>query len=254
MSRRRTVAALIGLPAVFVAVLVVEAWTAVRAEYLPTRPDYAIDRTVTPPNTTGPVVRMAVLGDSTVAGVGSPTAETTLPVLLAQRVAARLNRPVQVLGYGVSGGRTRTVRREQLPRVAQSLDVIVLVVGSNDVIHATPWWQMDERTRRLVEAARSQTGAPVVLGGIPQFRTVPAFAQPLRWVIGRYAAILRSAQRRGVRGLPEVRYVDIAALASPRFLGRPRSMSSDGFHPAPLGYGFWADALAPAVAAAVRRA
>ncbi|MBA3586444.1 MAG: SGNH/GDSL hydrolase family protein, partial [Chloroflexi bacterium] len=37
---------------------------------------------------------------------------------------------------------------------------------------------------------------------------------------------------------------------SPRFEGRPEATSSDGFHPSPIGYGFWADAIAPAVVAA----
>jgi lysophospholipase L1-like esterase len=43
--------------------------------------------------------------------------------------------------------------------------------------------------------------------------------------------------------------VDLAAEASPRFLDTPEATSSDGFHPSPIGYGFWADALAPAVTA-----
>lgn len=35
------------------------------------------------------------------------------------------------------------------------------------------------------------------------------------------------------------------------FFGVPNAMSCDGFHPGPIGYGFWADALAADVAAAV---
>lgn len=111
---------------------------------------------------------------------------------------------------------------------------------------------MSRQTAALIGGAREVTGAPVVIGGIPQFRTVPALLQPLRWVVGRYASVLREPQRRAARaaGAP---YVDIAALASPRFIGKPESMASDGYHPAPLGYGFWADALAPAVAATLTR-
>jgi lysophospholipase L1-like esterase len=29
----------------------------------------------------------------------------------------------------------------------------------------------------------------------------------------------------------------------------PEATSSDGFHPSPIGYGFWADAIAPAIVA-----
>ena len=56
-----------------------------------------------------PVLELAVLGDSTVAGVGSPTEAETLAVLVAQRVADALGRPVHVVGHGVSGARTATV-------------------------------------------------------------------------------------------------------------------------------------------------
>ncbi|MDP8969765.1 MAG: SGNH/GDSL hydrolase family protein, partial [Actinomycetota bacterium] len=82
------------------------------------------------------------------------------------------------------------------------------------------------------------------------FKTVPALDQPLRALVGAYAGLLRERQR-AAAGAGGAVFVDIAALASPRFLDRPESMSPDGFHPSAVGYGFWADALAPAVAAAV---
>jgi lysophospholipase L1-like esterase len=87
----------------------------------------------------------------------------------------------------------------------------------------------------------------VVLGGIPLFGGATALAQPLRWVVDRNASVMRDVQRRAATGTPGVTFVDIASLASPRFRGVPGAMSPDGFHPGPPGYGFWADALAPAV-------
>ena len=60
-----------------------------RREYLPEDPGYRVDARVDPssgsPGATP--VRLAVLGDSTVVGVGSPTERESLPVLIAQRVA-----------------------------------------------------------------------------------------------------------------------------------------------------------------------
>jgi lysophospholipase L1-like esterase len=104
----------------------------------------------------------------------------------------------------------------------------------------------------MLRAARERTDAPVILGGIPRFRAVPALAEPLRAVIDGYARPLRSAQRAAASTVGDgVSFVDIAVEASPRFLGRPESMSSDGFHPSPVGYGFWADALAPTVVEAL---
>ena len=231
-----------------------EAWLAINREYLPTEPPLVIDERVAPAGgAAGDPIALVVLGDSTAAGVGSPSVAQSLPVLVARRVADRTGHEVHVVGHGVSGARTDSVRTEQVPRLLdEGVDVVLVVVGSNDVTHLTPWWQMRARSVALLDAARERSDAPVVLGGIPQFRTVPALLQPLRTLTGAYASPLRQAQRAAADAAgEEVSFVDIAGLASPRFLGIPESMSSDGFHPSEIGYGFWADALAPAVAEAV---
>lgn len=230
--------------AVLVVVLVVEILLA-RGRTYRTDVDFTVDETVGR-DRPGQPLELRVLGDSTAAGVGTDREADALPVLLARRVAARLDRPVHVVGLGVSGARTADVRRTQLPRVAGA-DVVVIAVGSNDVIHVTPPWSMRTRTRAMLRAAAT-SGTPVVLAGIPRFLGVGAFAQPLRRVTDAYAGVLRDAQREAAAEVAGVTFVDIAALASPRFRGRPDAMSSDAFHPSAVGYGFWADALAPAVA------
>lgn len=218
-------------------------------EYLPSDPGYLVEATV---GAGGPVAEMVVLGDSTVAGVGSPTVADSLAVLLAERVADRIGRQVHVVGYGVSGARTATVLSEQVPRLVDArADVVVLVVGANDVTHGSSPGALRERTVALLRATHERSGAPVVLGGIPRFRAVPALAEPLRSVVDSWASPLRRAQQDAAGDVEGVRFVNLGAEASPRFIGVPESMSSDGFHPSPVGYGFWADALAPAVATAL---
>lgn len=241
--------------------------------------DFRVDRTVGPDPGDRAAFELRVLGDSTAAGVGTDSAADALPVLLAERVADRLGRAVHVVGLGVSGARTADVRQGQLPAVGGDVDALVIVVGSNDVIHVTPPSRLRAQTRALVEDAVAD-GVPVVLGGIPRFAGVTAFAQPLRAVSDGYAAIQRRRQREavsrvrgpdtarrqaspgplGVERIPgplgverseTIKFVDIAALASPRFVGKPEAFSSDEFHPSVVGYGFWADALAPAVVATV---
>ncbi len=256
-ARRRIGAVAAGVPLALLGVLLVEGWFAANAEYLPHDPGYVIEATLTPagaPPTAGPPLRIVMLGDSTVAGVGSPTLQTSLPVLVGQRVADRLGRAVEVVGLGVSGARTRTVRDEQVPQlVDRSADAVVVVIGSNDVTHATPPWRFDDLSRTMLRAAREQSGgAAVILAGIPLFGSADAVAEPLRSVVGLYARVLRPLQREAAAAVEGAHFVDIARDASPRFVGVPEAMSSDGFHPAPVGYGFWADAIAPAVADALR--
>lgn len=211
---------------------------------------FTVDRTVGAAGGDRAPLELRVLGDSTAAGVGTDSAADALPSLIAERVAWRLGRPVHVIGLGASGARTADVTRTQLG-VVRDADVVVLVVGSNDVIHATTPGRMRDRTGELLDAA-SALDVPVVLGGIPRFYGVGAFMQPLRAIVDGYAAVLRDVQEDVAATRPDVRFVDIAALASPRFLGVPGAMSGDEFHPSTVGYGFWADALAPAVVGAVR--
>ena len=218
-----------------------------RRQFLPMDPGYAVRSRVEPlGGATGSVVRLAVLGDSTVAGVGSPTERESLPVLIAQRVADAMRRPVDVIGHGVSGARVASALRDQLPLIAGDVDAVVVVVGANDATHATPPWRFRRDIETLLRAARRHATV-VVLGGTPRFHRNEIIPEPLRTLLDRYSTILRRAQMAAVRAVPGARFVDIAREASPRFAGVPEATSSDGFHPSPIGYGFWADAIAPAV-------
>ena len=218
-------------------------------EFLPMDPGYRIDEVVAAPDgSTSDPARIAVLGDSTVAGVGSPTARDSLPVLIGERVAAGIGRPVRVTGLGVSGARTSMVLADQLPRLDGAHDAVVIVVGANDATHATPWWHVRRDAKAALRAVA--TRAPVVvLAGTPRFHRNQIIPEPIRTALDRYSALLRRQQRAAVRAVPSAAFVDLATEASPRFLGVPEATSVDGFHPSPVGYGFWADALAPPVVA-----
>ena len=248
MMRRLALAAGVLVGAV-VALIGVELVLIGRREFLPMDPGYRIDEVVPAPGgATDDPLRLAVLGDSTVAGVGSPTEATSLPVLIAGRVATASGRPVHVVGFGVAGARTATVLTDQLPMLDVGWDAIVLVVGANDATHATPWPQFRADAEAMLR--RATASAPVVvLAGTPRFHANEIIPEPLRTMVDRYAGLLRGEQRAAVAAVDGARFADLAAEASPRFLDRPDATSVDGFHPSSIGYGFWADSIAPAVVA-----
>ena len=242
---------LLAAPLLLLAVLLVEVGVAVGRDYLPD-PD-GPSAGLVGEGRPGPPLRLTVLGDSTVRGVGAPTIATSLPLQVAERVAAELDRPVEVVGIGRSGATTRSVLEEQVPLLgATRPDAVLVVIGANDVTHLNPWWTMRARTRDLLAGVRAAVpgATPIVLGGVPQFGMATATAQPLRWLLDVLGARQRPPQA-AAAGDEGAAFVDIATLASPRFVGVPESMSADGFHPSEVGYGFWADALAPAVAGAL---
>lgn len=250
MTRRLAFATGFSLAAL-VALIAVELVLLGRREYLPSDPGYVVDATVEPAvGASGAPVRLAVLGDSTVAGVGSPTEDEALPVLIAARLAEATGRAVHVTGFGVSGARTATLLADQLPLVEPGYDALVLIIGSNDATHATPWWTLRADTVDMLQRAVALETA-VVLAGTPRFSGTEIIPEPLRTFVDRYSGVLRGEQRAAAAAVPGVRFVDLAADASPRFAGVPEATSSDGFHPSPIGYGFWADAIVPSVAAAL---
>jgi len=246
-SRRAATA----LPLALAGLVGAQARVARRRGYLPRDPGYRVDGIVAGSSraTARRPLRLAVVGDSTVAGVGSPTVDTALPVLIATRLADRLGRAVRVDGFGVAGAETLDVAITQLPAAARVRpDVLVAVCGANDVIHATAPWRLRRDVGELAARAWELVGCTPVLGGIPLFQGVAALPRPLREVVVAYARVQRDVQRRAARAA-ELPLVEIASEASPRFAGVPASMSADRFHPAPVGYGFWADAIAPVAAA-----
>lgn len=244
-----------GLPLALLGLVGAQARVARRRAYLPRDPGYRVDGVLVGPAASARQrpLRLAVVGDSTVAGVGAPTVERSLPVLVGRRLGALLDRPVRVDGFGVAGAETLDVTVTQLPAAARARpDVLVAVCGANDVIHGTPPWRLRRDVADLAAESRRLTGSTPVLAGIPLFQGVAALPRPLREVVVAFARVQRDVQRRAAQhaGLP---LVEIARDASPRFAGVPASMSVDRFHPAPVGYGFWADAIAPVAAEALAR-
>jgi lysophospholipase L1-like esterase len=221
-----------------VAVLAVEMVVARRRDY----PFQPYERLTHRAGGDGDPVRIAMLGDSTVAGVGVPAVPDTLAAQTAERVAAALGRPVVVDGFGVSGARTGEILGLQGEDL-DAYDLVVVAIGSNDVTHLTPPWTLRRQTAALLDGLPK----PVVLGGIPLFGGATALPRPLRDLVRAYATVLRGVQIDVAAGREGVVFVNIAEEASPRFRGVPDAMSTDGFHPAAVGYGFWADALAAGI-------
>jgi len=221
-------------------VVVVEIQITRSKNYLPD-PGYDIDARI--PGR-APAIELAVAGDSTVAGIGADTIDDTLPMQIASRLARESGREVHVVGHGVSGAVIHDVLAKQLKRVGK-VDVLVIVIGSNDVTHVTKLDALERDTEQMLEQAQGQAGT-VVLGSAGRLDT-PNFPQPLRRIAMSRATQIRARQRR-VAADQGVGFVNLGEDVADRFNRTPHSMSSDGFHPGAPGYGVWADAIAAEVA------
>jgi lysophospholipase L1-like esterase len=188
-------------------------------------------------------LRVAFLGDSTVAGVGAADAAGTLP----RQVASRLGRPVQILDLAVSGARVADVPADQSGAGLASFrpEVVVVGVGANDVVHGTLRPDFRRHYGRLV--ASLPPGAQVILLGVPDLGSPPRLAQPLRSLVGWRGRMLDDDVRHLARDR-HARFVDLQVFG-PAFRRHPRRyFSPDRYHPSAAGYALWAGAVADAIA------
>ena len=202
----------------------------------------------TGPGTT--FLRLLVVGESTVAGVGAATHESALTGQLALALADRVGRPVEWRAVGANGATAACTREMLVPRIpVEPVDAVVVALGVNDVLrlHSPARWRRD--LGRLVVAIRDRVGAaPVVLAAMPPMGKFPAFPEPLRSVLGARAAALARATHTLVRHLENVTYCAGTLDDDERYF------AVDRFHPSELGYRAWAQHMAPDIAAAVSTA
>jgi lysophospholipase L1-like esterase len=200
----------------------------------------------------GDRIELLLLGDSIAAGLGAETPRQTPGARLARKLAKRTERAVRLHTAAVVGAETSDLAGQvaSLP-ASYRPDVAVVVVGGNDVTHRVP---VAESVRHLLAAvdALHERGAAVVVGTCPDLGALTAVPQPLRALGSRASRQLAAAQARAVE--PQGAYVvSLAQTVGPFFRTMPEEMFSlDRFHPSSLGYKRTAQALLPAVEAALR--
>ncbi|MGI8868443.1 MAG: SGNH/GDSL hydrolase family protein [Mycobacteriales bacterium] len=228
------------------AVVAIEFAVARRRQLLPI--DTAPEQEATIGVPSDPALRLVVLGDSTAAGVGVDRPADTVGRQLASLVARRRRRCVRVCSAAVTGSASGDLG----PQVSRALltqpDIAVILVGLVDVLRLTPLREVASNLGEVVRRLRSG-GTGVVVGTCPDLGAAPAFAQPMRALLGRRGkriGAVQTAVTEAFGGVP----VDLAATTGRIFRADRGAYSTDGLHPSADGYRLWAEALAMAIAVA----
>jgi lysophospholipase L1-like esterase len=245
---------LIGVGATMLGVLVAEAKLARRAigdvDGAPLDPTGTYGGAALPAD--APPVRLALVGDSSAAGFGVDTADQTPAALLARRLSAALSRPVDASSVAQVGARSSDLdgqldallARDEHPHVA------VVMIGANDVTNRV---RPADSVRLLAAAVTRlrEADVEVVVGTCPDLGTVRPIRHPLRLMMRRWSRTLAAGQTIAVVEAGG-RSVSLGDLLGPEFESRADEMfGPDRFHPSPAGYAAAADALLPAVCAAL---
>jgi lysophospholipase L1-like esterase len=135
-----------------------------------------------------------------------------------------------------------------VPRIPDApTDLVVVVLGINDVLAFTPPARWAEHLLSLITQVREQLAQPVpiLIAGVPPAGQLPALPQPLRGVLGRHARALDAASHQLAQRLPAVQHVLTEARVG------DRDVCPDRFHPSSTGYAAWAQHLAIPAAALI---
>ncbi|MFN7694459.1 MAG: SGNH/GDSL hydrolase family protein [Burkholderiales bacterium] len=189
-------------------------------------------------------LRVLLVGDSSAAGVGVEHQRHALATQLALSLADELGRPVHwqlIARTGHTSIEALAHAREEGPQVFKA-DILVSVLGVNDVVRQIPVSRTLEQLEHLNDWARETAGVRYWLhSGVPPMHQFPLLPPPLKWVLGSQAELLNQQlqyrlgdQRdRALRRIP-------AALRCDASKGL---MARDGFHPSAAGYALWGQAL-----------
>lgn len=215
--------------------LAAEVFAARNHRFLPSDPVMELSCALGPEE--GEPLVLAVLGDSSVAGVGADCVEDTLTYGVAMALAERYR--VRLYALGTSGARLAHVVTEQVPRLAElDPDVVLVCVGTNDITHCTPVHEVRRQLRLLGPGLITAAPRAVVLvSGLPPAETSLAFRWPLRDVLGVWARAYTRLYQAELRR-HRITVIDVAAVARGAFRGKREMFSPDLFHPSSAGYTF----------------
>lgn len=195
----------------------------------------------------GQPLRLLLLGESTVVGVGVSELQAALVGQLAGALALCCGRPVAWQVCGENGITATQARERLLPQVLdQSFDLVLLVFGVNDTTRLTSLQSWSTALAEMGEALAAR-GARVAFSAVPPLQHFTALPWLLRRVLGARASLL-DARLRQLAGTLGAGHHAVELEFSADYL------ALDGYHPSSLGYRVWAQGLAVSLVSAARSA
>lgn len=202
-------------------------------------------------NPSDPILKLLVVGESTMAGVGVRTHDEGFAGTLSKELAMKNKSYVHWKVYAKSGITASRVPNELLRKIEEkNWDLIVIGLGGNDAFKLNSPSNWKSKISELILACRNLFGeVPVVFTNMPPIKEFPAFTPLMKFSIGNLVEILGESLKQVVGGFTNVYYSSEKITIQKweqqfRIDGHPNDYFSDGVHPSQLTYQLLAKQMA----------
>ena len=196
----------------------------------------------------GRPIRLLILGESTMAGVGVKSHEQGFTGYLASYLQKISERQVNWQVFAQSGYTAQATQRNLVPLLpSEPLSLIVIGMGGNDTfqLNSPLRWRSDMIL--LIKAIRErQPDASILIINLPPVGQFPAFPASLQLMLGSLVRL----HGKVIRDIPSL-FKKVYYMSRPISLNKwgrkapagadVKAFFSDGVHPSELTYKLWAE-------------
>lgn len=184
-------------------------------------------------------VKLLVLGESTVAGLGARTHELALAGRFSGELSRHLGQPVKWTVIGKNGVTARRTINELLPQVPdERFDYILLGLGGNDVMKLSSPVKWRRDMIELLGILREKNpDAPIFITNCPMIKMSTAIPHPIKFILWELSKAHDSNIKEFTAVMERVFYYH-----QPREL-EIEGFFADGIHPSEKGYADWSEAM-----------
>lgn len=194
-----------------------------------------------------PPLRILIIGESTMAGVGVATHAEGFAGAFADALAQGIGRSVSWRVYARSGFTLKRILHEVLPTIEEAqVDMIVVGMGGNEAFKMNTPEGVRRDFKAVIDWLRNRFGpdVPIAFPNMPPIREFTAFTPVLKFTLGRMVEVFGEELAELVKAEENVYYnaevIRIADWRQRLGVGEdPTIFFSDGVHPSALTYQTW---------------
>ncbi|QTD38409.1 SGNH/GDSL hydrolase family protein [Polaribacter batillariae] len=196
-------------------------------------------------------LKIIVLGESTIAGVGVDIHENGFTGALVREISEKSKVSVLWSVYARSGYTTKQITKKLVPKIVESnADLIVIGLGGNDAFKLNSPLLVMLNIEKLIKSLQKKfPRTPIYFTNMPPIKEFPAFTKTIKFVIGNLVEIFGEKLQKKVKKRKRVFYnnkiVTLKSWAKKYHLkSNANIFFSDGIHPSKLSYQLWGKDMA----------